>query len=302
MKSIAGHLLKKEKVRENCKVGQKAEKQPEPFKEQRGKRNQPRRKNDQHVESFEQNQYPQRGNRGSRRGNQRGGARGGDRGGRGRQNNRRPFEEAVDVNNQPNSNTNIANTTNNTQPLETITPSLNEVKEVPQSNTAIIENVEITQSKEPFISQEITINTSEPIHNPPSIFTTERENDNILTKLLEDKKSDAQENLPPVETKSFYEEVLAHFTRDLNIQQPITHQFKAIVKPATKHTISQQPNVNFNQTQPTSTKPQQPSYQKPENRFNVNQQFQGQQDFSNFQNMNPYQWMYYMMNMNPYMV
>jgi hypothetical protein len=91
--------------------------------------------------------------------------------------------------------------------------------------------------------------------------------------------------------------------RDISVSPTFTHQVKGSSKPSsTKHTISQQHQVNFNQTQTQQQPTTKPNYQpKTENnRFNMGQTQQTPQDFMNFQNMNPYQWMYMMMN--PYMV
>ncbi len=201
---------------------------------------------------------------------------------------------------------------------------MNREEELPSKSVAInINNEEInqpllneeTQPKESLITEELPISTNtltiqqnqNQVHNnPASIFTIERENDNILNKLLEDKKPETPENTPQnIDTKTFFEEVLNHFKRDIQISQTNSYSIKGVPKITTKNTISQQPQVNYNQTQTTqqSTSTNKNYPQKSE-RYNMGQQ-QMPQDYMNFQQQNafmhPYQQMMYMM-MNPYMV
>ena len=211
-------------------------------------------------------------------------------------------------------------------PLETVNTNVSQ--EVEKTNTQetlpLKENppvviIETVQNKQPITKEDITINTNKSpvntyqhqIHNnPASIFTIERENDNILNKLLEDKKPETPDiKVQPVETKSFYEEVLNHFMRDIQVSQPSNYTIKGTSKQtSTKHTISQQHQVNYNQNQTqnqqTNTSSNKNYPQKSDNRFNIPQQ-QQPQDYMNFQQqsqfMHPYQQMMYMM-MNPYMV
>jgi len=127
-----------------------------------------------------------------------------------------------------------------------------------------------------------------------------------LNKLLDDKKPETPENTPQIiDTKTFFEEVLNHFMRDIQISQTNSYSIKGVPKITSKNTISQQPQVNYNQTQTTqqSTSTNKNYPQKSE-RYNMGQQ-QMPQDYMNFQQQNafmhPYQQMMYMM-MNPYMV
>lgn len=193
------------------------------------------------------------------------------------------------------------------QPPKTLANN-NEVNNLPISNSE-------EQPKESLIPEEIPISTNtmqiqsnqNQIHNnPASIFTIERENDNILTKLLDDKKPETPENTPQnVDTKTFFEEVLNHFIRDIQINQTNSYTIKGLPKVTTKNTISQQPQLNYNQNQTaqqsTTTNK---NYPQKSDRFNMTQQ-QMPQDYMNFQQqssfINPYQQMMYLM-MNPYMV
>lgn len=95
--------------------------------------------------------------------------------------------------------------------------------------------------------------------------------------------------------------------RDIQVSQSNSYSIKGVPKITSKNTISQQPQVNYNQNQTTTQ--QQPTttnknYPQKSERYNMGQQ-QMPQDYMNFQQQNaymhPYQQMMYLM-MNPYMV
>ena len=286
----------------------------EPVKESRDKRNfRPNTRYQDEVltgQNYE-NTYSNtnyRGQRGGRRGNYRGGR------GRGGNRNRRPFQEAVEIN---------QNQTNQNVQEEVIhVNEINEEKEI--MDTLVTLNVDShvqtnlnndIPKNNLFNNEEIKINNNKiqsPLHNhqneihnnPSSIFTIERENENILTKLLEEKKPDTPKT-KQVEQKSFLEDYLNHFNRNLQISQALSYHIKSNPK-IIKHTISQQPQINYNQTQtPQPSISTNKNYPQKSDRFNMSQQQQHlPQDYMNFQQnayMNPYQQMMYMM-MNPYMV
>ena len=125
------------------------------------------------------------------------------------------------------------------------------------------------------------------IQNVESFFQKySPEKENEVNKLFEDKK----------DPKIFYEECCKHFIRNNQIQAVHTLQCKPNVKSQNKNTITQQPQVNFNQTNNPSLSTNKNFPQKNEKSFDPRQHPQSQQEYSPYgqqQQGNPFMYPYF---------
>ena len=238
---------------------------------------------DRYQDQNYDNQYSfnKRGQRGARRGNYRGGrARGG---------NRRPFEEYIDnkasvvenVVTQNDNNTDVGDS------LQNKNVHVGEDLNVNSQN----ENVKIDAQKEVLVKENIPSPTNKnkspkqshpvQVQNNQSIFTIERENDAMLSKLLEINKPETPQNKEK-DLKIFLEECQNHFVRNNQINSS-SFAIKPVVKP---NKITQQPQLSYNQST-TSTNSSSTNKNFPQKTFNQQQQQPQsnvpQQEYMNYQ-------------------
>lgn len=96
----------------------------------------------------------------------------------------------------------------------------------------------------------------------------------MINKLLEEKVERVEKVEKVIVVKPTYEDHLNHFMRNNHIELVYSHEVVPIVKPQTKNSITQQPQINYNNTSSSSTTSNKYS-QKGEQQQNTQPQNQG---------------------------